>query len=310
MRRTGSHGYIPRRTRRNQPLNAPDYIIGSRIFIQCKNHDYYYYKDSWTDDVTGKSYQRGYYDEEGKFYGGDELVFRKPDGSYEAHYTCDYCGSQLDSKWQEGYHPTCQNCGAQMRKEATFIDDIIDIDVSAGPDYVDLSERIQTSALGGRVIRKLMLIPVALFLWVAIFFCATSGRLTDMLMQNRDEDIATTALQEETNLRIYGTEIYLDEISDNIYRICTQEDDYEKRITWDYGAESYYDPASDCYLWYNTQVSPNLWQYWYDDIAGSNYYGWMECEGDTWYIEVSDTQWEEYTSDTSALWHIENEFDY
>ena len=28
------------------------------------------------------------------------------------------------------------------------------------------------------------------------------------------------------------------------------------------------------YLWYNTDVAPNLWQYWYDDIAGGNYYGW------------------------------------
>lgn len=113
----------------------------------------------------------------------------------------------------------------------------------------------------------------------------------------------------ETNLEIYGNDIYLDEISPNTYRICTAQDEYEKHLTWDYGAESYYDYDSDCYLWYNTDVSPNLWQYWYDDIAGDSYYGWMECEGDKWYIEVSDTDWELYTGDTSNLWHIENSFD-
>lgn len=114
---------------------------------------------------------------------------------------------------------------------------------------------------------------------------------------------------EVTNIDIYGDDIYLDQVDDNTYVICEQTDDYEKHLTWDYGADFYYDYDSDCYLWYNTDVSPNLWQYWYEDIAGSNYYGWMECEGDTWYIEISDTEWEEYTGDTSGLWQIQNKFD-
>ena len=113
----------------------------------------------------------------------------------------------------------------------------------------------------------------------------------------------------ETNLEIYGNDIYLDQVEPRIFRICSEDDPYEKHLTWDYGAQAYYDRGSDCYLWYNTDVSPNLWQYWYEDIAGSNYYGWMECEGEDWYIEVSDTEWEEYEGDTSGLWHIENEFD-
>ena len=40
-----------------------------------------------------------------------------------------------------------------------------------------------------------------------------------------------------------------------------------------------------------------------------DYYGWMECEGTIWYIEVSDTECEEYVGDTSDLWHIQNEFE-
>jgi len=35
----------------------------------------------------------------------------------------------------------------------------------------------------------------------------------------------------------------------------------------------------------------------------------MECEGDDWYIEVSETEWETYDGDTSQLWHIQNPFD-
>ncbi|MCR5624577.1 MAG: hypothetical protein K6G11_04965 [Lachnospiraceae bacterium] len=93
-----------------------------------------------------------------------------------------------------------------------------------------------------------------------------------------------------------------------IYEICESTDDYEKCLSWDYGADSYYDYDTNCYIWYNTDVAPNLWQYWYDDIAGDSEYGWMECEGDKWYIETEDG-WVEYEGDTSNLWHIKNKFD-
>jgi hypothetical protein len=73
---------------------------------------------------------------------------------------------------------------------------------------------------------------------------------------------------------------------------------------------NYYDPDTDCYFWYNIDVYPNTWQYWYEGIS-SDYgdYGWMEydvSEG-LWYIQVSDYDWivlpDEY--DTSYLWYIQ-----
>ena len=309
--------YIPRRTRSNQPLNVPDFILASQLFIQCKNHDYVYYKQAWKDEKTGTVYQRGYYDENGKFYNGDDLVFRKPDGSYEAHYVCDFCGTEFESNWKEGFCPTCRNCGAQMRKEMVFIDDIIDINSSTGG--YDVPQRDYSGVTKSIVRRSLIrfLLPLIMGpIMVTLLLMFQSGKLMTILMDMKDDsgtgystDTTATGPQEELNLQIYGTDIYLDEVGDRIYRICEESDAYEKHITWDYGAQSYYDIESDCYLWYNTDVSPNLWQYWYEDIAGSNYYGWMECEGDIWYIEVSDTQWDEYTGDTSGLWHIENPFD-
>ena len=270
--------------------------------MQCKNHDYMYYNESWCDETTGIIYQKGYYDEDGRYYDADSIAFKKPDGSYEAHYKCDFCGTELEANWKEGFYPTCKNCGAEMQKTPVYIDEFINIEGFAQ------NRQMSNSWVKPLVIILVttMLVPViSMILFAFILVKVHSG--TDSYSYSDSTSYVET--QPETNLEIYGTDIYLDELSDNIYRICTEQDDYEKHITWDYGANSYYDYDSNCYLWYNTDVSPNLWQYWYEDIAGSNYYGWMECEGDDWYIVVSDTDWEKYDGDTSKLWHIENSFD-
>lgn len=265
--------------------------------MRCKNHDYLYYSESWTDERTGVFYQKGYYDENGKYYDAGSIAFKKPDGSYEAHYKCDFCGTELEANWKEGFYPTCKNCGAEMNKTPVYIDEIVHIGAASAPGSASVSWA------------KPLLLVVVFSMLVPVFFTIF---ITFMMIKktNTDDNSQTVTVQEtETNLQIYGNEIYLNEVSPNTYRICSQKADYEKHIIWDYGAQSYYDYDSDCYLWYNTDVSPNLWQYWYDDIAGDNYYGWMECEGNDWYIEVSDTMWERYEGDTSQLWHIENQFD-
>lgn len=261
-----------------------------------------YYNASWRDETTGIFYQKGYYDEEGKYYDGDSIAFKKPDGSYEAHYQCDFCGTELEANWKEGFYPTCKNCGAEMNKTPVYIDEIVNVGSSVGNQQ--LSNRLVKALIIALV--SALIVPMITMIIVAFIVVKTSMQTDTDSYSYSSSDVATAL---DTNLDIYGTDIYLDEISHNIYRICDEDDDYEKHLTWDYGAESYYDYDSDCYLWYNTDVSPNLWQYWYDDIAGSDYYGWMECEGSDWYIEVSDTEWEKYNGDTSELWHIENSFD-
>jgi len=315
------------RVRRNQPTGIPSYLRQKSVLMRCKNHDYMYYNEAWTDEKTGVSYRKGYYDENGTYYDAESIVFKKPDGSYEAHYVCDYCGTELEANWKEGFYPTCKNCGAEMNKTPVYIDEIVNI--STGEASYDGSYR-SSYASGENKSKSFiagMLISLAAPFTMMIIMLIISNVLTkkerDFYSEiNRVIYTESTPIQEydpveeydpvqetETNLEIYGTDIYLDEISPDIYRICDEEEDYEKHLTWDYGAQSYYDYDSDCYLWYNTDVSPNLWQYWYDDIAGDNYYGWMECEGEDWYIEVSDTDWELYEGDTDGLWHIENPFD-
>ena len=287
------------------------------VLMRCKNHDYMYYNEGWTDEKTGVSYRKGYYDENGTYYDGDSIVFKKPDGSYEAHYVCDYCGTELEANWKEGFYPTCKNCGAEMNKTPVYIDEIINI----GSGEASYTSNGDTGEIIGNISKRLlkgMLVSlISPIVMIVVVFSTISKMNRDNSSDfNRVIYTESTPVEEydsveetETNLEIFGTDIYLDEISPDIYRICDEEEDYEKHLTWDYGVRSYYDYDSDCYLWYNTDVSPNLWQYWYDDIAGDNYYGWMECEGDHWYIEVSDTIWELYEGDTDELWHIENSFD-
>lgn len=270
-----------------------------------------YVHESFTDEQTGVLYRKGYYDENGKYYDADSIAFKKADGSYEAHYVCDYCGTELEANWKEGFYPVCKNCCAEMNKKPVYIDDIVNIQSLASSVNTPVSSgnKINNSQIISRIIKMIMIIICAnvflrvillggIFSGSALLHSSTEWEQTDDVLTSQETEI-------ETNLEIYGSEIYLDEVAPNTYCICTAQDDYEKQLTWDYGAQSYYDYDSDCYLWYNTDVSPNLWQYWYDDIAGDNYYGWMECEGDEWYIEVSDTEWEKYEGDTSQLWHIE-----
>ena len=311
------------RVRSNQPTGIPSHLKLKSVLMRCKNHDYMYYNEGWTDEKTGVSYRKGYYDENGTYYDAESIVFKKPDGSYEAHYVCDYCGTELEADWKEGFYPTCKNCGAEMNKTPVYMDEIINIGTREvlRASYGDSDETIDngTEHLGKRMLLSLIwpiVIIVIMFgmigkvdreaesVFERVFYTESTPVQEYDSIEEYDPEEET-----ETNLEIYGTNIFLDEISPQVYRICDEAEDYEKHLTWDYGARSYYDYDSDCYLWYNTDVSPNLWQYWYDDIAGDDYYGWMECEGEDWYIEVSDTDWELYEGDTDGLWHIENSFD-
>ena len=103
-------------------------------------------------------------------------------------------------------------------------------------------------------------------------------------------------------------------LEDTVYLAGSDETGYslsqipaDKELVWDDEAESFYDEDSDCWLWYNTDVEPAVWQYWYEGISSDfGDYGWMEHDSDGWFIEASYGNWialpEEY--DTSTLWYI------
>ena len=82
----------------------------------------------------------------------------------------------------------------------------------------------------------------------------------------------------------------------------------DKTLVWDAAEESYYDAESDCWLWYNEDVEPAVWQYWFEGVSSDfGDWGWMEHYDDGWFIEASAGNWVSLPAqyDSSALWYIE-----
>ena len=112
-----------------------------------------------------------------------------------------------------------------------------------------------------------------------------------------------------SNPELFGKTLYLKRGNSGGYRF-TGDSGYDKKLTWDKAEESYYDDETGLWLWFNTDVKPPLWQYWYEPISGDfGNYGWMECEDGRWYIEESRGNWvllpKKY--DASALWYVETD---
>lgn len=296
-RTSRSHSYnpmLPDRARYNQPNgypNAAGYLSTTHI---CRRHTYVYYDHDW--EYEGQSYQKGYYDENGEYY--PNVAFKNSDNSYNIYLKCAYCGSQYTLKWTEGELPKCESCGAIM--------DVADVprdEIYNGPDMV--------AGLG----KNPASIKYVIWLMISIIFfiqLIASVWIRSISSYDKMDSYTNTTVN---NTSIWGATVYLKEIEPGRYTICDSDDDWDKYMYWDSSEDSYYDYTTGSYAWYNTKVSPNLWQYWFDDISGdyeSAGYGWMEFEGDTWYIETSYNSWDKVPEsyDTSDLWHIDNEFDY
>ncbi len=310
--RNGSNkGKVIKRKKINQPkgYNAGEHSGRRMLSHYCLNHNYSYFPESWTDRKTGNYYQAGYYDEKGEYY--QDVVFRR-DGKYkDVLCECEYCRAKIHTDWKENTVLKCPNCGGQM-KVISQLDEY-----TQDPNYTnDAAVRRKYSVkptivkcIVALCIFVLIILPTLLVLTMMVL--VFNFIISDSKGSSGESGTRSSSGYEapsDTNLSIYGDTLYLDDIGGGAYRIVTSEDDYEKKLKWDYGYDSYYDRESDCYLWYNTDVSPNLWQYWYENIS-SDYgdYGWMEYEPTGWYIEEDSSNWialpDNY--DTSGLWHIE-----
>ena len=267
--RPSSSSYRPSRTRTNQPTGYRSTGGSTDSVIKCHSHDYVYYPTSWTDPDTGKYYSKGYYDEDGKYY--DKVVTKKS-GHYETTYSCEYCGSEVNLKWDEGQQPMCSNCGAALTSAKEWVID-------------EIQEETTTYRPNSR--RHGCLIAVLIFAVIAILAKNTSifndsGTKTS----NENQSVSDN----------YDDAIYVNSIGREIY--------------WNDAYDSYYDEKTDCYLIYNDEVDPPVWQFWYEGIS-SDYgedYGWMEWDYDEncWYIE-SSSGWDKLPSkynDTGRLWHF------
>ena len=280
-RRPSSYTSREPRSRINQPegwYGKTDIIR----HIRCKSHDYDYYPTSW-DTVDGKHFDAGYYDEYGKYYRNlfvpkETLVL-----------SCEYCGNNMIYTCKEGELPICSKCGAQFK-----------IDISDQSDEyannIGALDENKKRNIKKWVKRGVIIYLVLLFLKAGLEYAilrernkAASNRYSVTNSNNYNTTVSATPTPK--------TSIYVEEIG----RTC-----YRKDGDW-------YDSATQCWFWYNDEVEPYQWQYWYEGIS-SDYgdFGWMEYDMDSgqWYIEVSDGNWEMLPDkyDTTNLWHFTDEY--
>ena len=347
-------GRIIERPRNNQPRGyvAEHFNHIKPVIHYCVHHNYCYYPFSWTDEATGETYKKGYYDENGQYY--ENVVFRT-DGMYKnVICQCEYCDTITKIDWTEGGPLICPQCGGTLKILSALDEYTQDPQyekLRQRSDYVDYADlnRDRSDSAGyeegsvGNVTGKAVAIFFGLMLLLALIIGVTSVSRSNTTPSQHFEElvyerwdsvnnrwvrvdrygnvIATygsgnqggssgnqsgqTAL---TNPEIFGELIYLKDTGPGVCVISSDED-FDRTLVWSEDDESYYDDDSELWAWYNTDVEPPLWQYWYEPISADyGDCGWMEYdEADGWYIEVDAGSWfpvpEEY--DLSPLWHIE-----
>ena len=285
----------------------PTYYYGRR-------HDYVYYPEAWTDSESGTYYEKGYYDENGNHY--DSVSFQKK-GKYEnVVCQCPYCGTEtvmtLDNRTGTTQSLQCPGCGAPMEVKSE-LDELLD--TPAENTHVYDSEAslntafVQPKKKKGQ--RLLIALAIAGFLIISsavknvIYrpaYQQTIGNSPTYQMSTEPEDSSSSE-----SLSLSQQMVFLEKQSDGSYHVVTDPILADRILTYDQDSDSFYDEASDCWLWYNTDVSPAIWQYWYEGIS-SDYgdYGWMEHDSEGWWIETTEGNWIPLPAvyNSKNLWYI------
>ena len=283
----GSRVY--RRPRVRQPVIMPQRM--TPIIFYGRSHDYVYYNEPWEyDNVT---YEPGYYDENGNRY--DNLLMQDANGKNTIILKCDYCGNVLKTDWTEGTIPTCPGCGAPMKleniqKDTIFSSERYDASAPSRSSY----DAKKTSKGTGCLIAFLIVLALLIIFGAFVRESSYEPGYTEV----------PTVSETYSNVDLYGETLYLKRSGDDSF-IVTTEQEADKSLEWMDLFESYYDEETETYLWYNTDVSPALWQYWVEGVSSDYDSGWMEYEDGTWYIQKGeDDPYTVYDGDASGFWHI------
>ena len=285
-------------------MNQPSGYSGATTKHYCRHHNYTHYSMSWDDPQSGKHYDAGYYDENGNYY--SDIAFRRDNKYQNVVAVCPYCSNRVHLDWEKGMELKCQSCGAPMEIE-TALDEYTQDPAYTNNTMGKYSDSSQKKPISSTTIA---VIAVLIFIFSPLFSIGSAiiGLITTAIFESASLSSSSSSSDSYTsNIDIYGTTLYLNYKGDSTYELLSSStDDYTKKLTWDYKSEGYYDAQTECWIWYNTEVVPNLWQYWYEGISSAYPdYGWMEYEPTGWYIEVSDGNWQKYDGDTSRLWHLE-----
>lgn len=320
-------GSIIDRPRSNQPMGYnPSLHHNVRpITHYCVHHNYVYYPYDWTDESSGRSYKTGYYDENGEYY--QDVVFRMNGKYKDVICKCEYCDTVSKIDWSEGGALICPQCGGTMTlvsklDEYTRDPNYDTMQQTAG--YVDYADRgsysddygsdYGASSFPNQTVRRIaaLLFVIACFLVPALQSVSRSSSSYDdydggYVNYGGGYNNGGYNVQSESDPELFGTTVYLRERESGVYELADAYQ-YDRVMVWNDEEQSYYDTDSELWAWYNTDVEPKLWQYWYEPISGDyGDYGWMEYENGVWYIESRSGNWipvpEKY--DISPLWHIE-----
>ena len=298
-------------------LTRPTHIYGRR-------RNYVYYPELWRDPVSGREYQPGYYDDTGVHY---ESVSFENDGKYEnVVCRCPYCDTKtvlnLDAKDVTNQTLTCPNCGGQMdivsalddfisakEEPSTYANTSVNTPYeSAAYNRSSYDPEIKPANRLKKASRVLALALLASVIVTAGKFAAekASDLSFNVPSNNNVQEIQIVEAPSSSIQVIPGQPVYL-ELQEDGYHVVNDVIRANKILYWDSSADSWYDEDSDCWMWYNTDVYPNSWQYWYEGISSDfGDYGWMEHDDEGWWIEQFDGEWiplpEEY--DDAGLWFV------
>ena len=315
----------PLRARTHQPANYRFGGTHPTVTYQCRRHDYVFYPVDWLDESTNTPYRKGYYDEQGNRY--DNLILKNKERWENVPLHCEYCNTtQIRDLTDDNETMECPNCGANMVIDAILDEKADNVSASFnqagtynipdGSGEASSKKRWLPLIIFGCIFAGSYLLPVLM----SAVFAPLLGISKLILMKTNNAGTPTQQVSQPVagntgqtsyvpeipdNSAIFGSTLYLKNTVDGM--VISDSSDYDLRLSWSDYDESYYDADSDCYVWFNTDMDPALWQYWYEGIS-SDYddSGWMEYEDGTWYIETAYGNWEEV--DLSAygdrIWHF------
>ena len=299
---------IPNKPRRNQPTGFRP-VQGVRpAYHYARRHDYIFYPVAWIDQSTGNSYQAGYYDEDGKRY--DSVAFKKGDSYDNVVCHCPYCEQDtilnLTSEQIASQSLTCPNCGGQMTIQSALDEYAGSAGNAAGTSSSDDYSEVKAVKKKNSTL-KWVIIGLAALLSLRIW----SGQKADKPQADPGNSGITIVQNNQavTNTDLFGSVLYFTQHEDGSYGLLSNTaQEYDKMLIWDAESESYYDSSTECWIWYNTNVTPAVWQYWYEGISSEYDEGWMEYDAgeQRWYIEATHGNWIKLPAkyDASKLWHI------
>lgn len=115
----GSYYRREDRPRRNQPVGR--YPV--RTYV-CRHHTYQYYSVNW--EHGGRTYRKGYYDENGDYYTNINIKNNRT-GSSVVCVECEYCGTQKLIELKAGQDLICDACGAPLDLGNIPVDEVAEL---------------------------------------------------------------------------------------------------------------------------------------------------------------------------------------